>query len=149
MNGISSIRSTYEKWASSKASGQQQTQDATGGTAIAEEERTRTPGVAVPESIPVTQRSMMGITNAEVRVSSDGDTLEISQIGMDQVSSLNTAEESEEEESTSDLSMYSTLQLAQLLADGTITNAQYLAEIRRREQAEMAISQQDTSIPTI
>ena len=173
MKGIPSIQSIPDPWLAEKA------------TSAGRNNATRDKATEATEEAPIptekpsqrkqasamaqagSQRELLGVVNARMAVSADGDTLEISRTSMEQAGMAGlsgdmagmaggsapsgaapsgaastgdvqvTSMEKEEEEITN-LSSYSERQLAQLLADGRISSAQYIAELKRREMADAA-----------
>lgn len=192
MSGISSIRSNVDPWLAGtvatvdnsgkttdrNVAAREKTAETAEWTASATSPTTIRTDTAAKESrnaaaVEVgTQRDLLGVMNARLAVSADGDTLEISRASMEQAMTMGvpggamgtqgsamampggvagpsgsapaggvqgtTTEEEEEDGDNTDLSSYSELQLAQLLADGTISSAQYIAELKRREMVETA-----------
>lgn len=82
--------------------------------------------------------AMLGENSALYDVSDDGDTIELSKKGVEKSKNFMSNQAKVETESTkeepTDLTSYTAYELSQLLAKGTITSAEYFAEITRRDE---------------
>lgn len=82
--------------------------------------------------------AMLGENSAFYDVSDDGDTIELSKKGVEKSKNFMSNQAKVETESTkeepTDLTSYTAYELSQLLAKGTITSAEYFAEITRRDE---------------
>lgn len=97
--------------------------------------------------------TMLGNNSAFYDVSDDGDTIELSKQGVEKSKNFmnnqmtdeiantkanditqTTVETESSEEDPTDLTSYTAYELSQLLAKGTITSAEYFAEISRRDE---------------